>query len=81
MRHLKLMPLLTQYCLQLSRLVTGNHWALALYVVPVEDIQQNVIVVEEEPGLKESYKSSVRCVWLVKDRKTEWANMFPFAAY
>ena len=47
-----------------------------LYSVPAESLMDNVIVIEEEPGLCESWMGK-RCVWLVKDRKTEWSTCFP----
>jgi len=47
-----------------------------LYSVPAKSLMDNVIVVEEEPGLCESWMGK-RCVWLVKDRKTEWSKCFP----
>ena len=47
-----------------------------LYSVPAESLIDNVIVVEEEPGLCESWMGK-RCVWLVKERKTEWCTCFP----
>jgi hypothetical protein len=43
--------------------------------VPVESIQDNLIVVEEMPGLVESWQGT-RYVWLARNRKLEWPNMF-----
>jgi hypothetical protein len=47
-----------------------------LYSVPVDAIQENILVVEEEPGLCESWVGN-RCIWHVKDRQTQWSHMFP----
>jgi hypothetical protein len=41
-----------------------------LYSVPAKSLINNMIVVEEEPGLCESWMGK-HCVWLVKERKTE----------
>jgi hypothetical protein len=43
--------------------------------VPVESIQDNLIVVEEMPGLVESWQG-IRYVWLARNQKLEWPNMF-----
>jgi hypothetical protein len=43
--------------------------------VPVESIQDNLIVVEEMPGLVKSWQGT-RYVWLARNRKLEWPNMF-----
>ena len=47
-----------------------------LYSVKAEDIHESVLVFEEHPGLCESW-SGRRYVWLVKDQRKEWSNMFP----
>jgi len=47
-----------------------------LYCVPIESIQENILVVEEEPGLCESWYGD-RCVWQVKHRKTQWGQLYP----
>jgi len=46
-----------------------------LYSVPIEAIVDNVIVIKEEPGLCESWHGK-KCVWLTKDHRTEWADMY-----
>jgi hypothetical protein len=43
--------------------------------VPVESIQDNLIVVEEMPGLVKSWQGT-RYVWLARKQKLEWPNMF-----
>jgi hypothetical protein len=43
--------------------------------VPVESIQDNLIVVEEMPGLVKSWQGT-RYVWLARNQKLEWPNMF-----
>jgi hypothetical protein len=47
--------------------------------VPVESIQDNLIVVEETPGLCKSWHGT-RYVWLAKNRKLEWPSMFHIGA-
>jgi hypothetical protein len=47
-----------------------------LYSIPAESLINNVIVIEEEPGLCESWMGK-HCIWLVKERKTEWCTCFP----
>jgi hypothetical protein len=47
-----------------------------LYSVPAESLINNVIVVEEEPGLCKSWMGKC-CIWLVKERKTKWSTCFP----
>jgi hypothetical protein len=43
--------------------------------IPVESIQDNLIVVEEMPGLCESWHGT-RYVWLARNKKLEWPSMF-----
>jgi len=51
-------------------------------VVPVESIEENVIVIKQKPGLRERWEQGNEWyVWLVKDRYREWPNMFPIPAY
>jgi hypothetical protein len=47
--------------------------------VPVKSIQDNLIVVEEMPGLCKSWHGT-RYVWLAKNRKLEWPSMFHIGA-
>ena len=47
-----------------------------LYSVPAQNLDSPVLVFEENPGLCESWKGK-RYIWSVKDRRTEWAHMFP----
>jgi hypothetical protein len=47
-----------------------------LYSIPAESLIDNVIVIKEEPSLCESWMGKC-CVWLVKERKTEWCTCFP----
>jgi hypothetical protein len=50
-----------------------------LYSVPVESIQgENIMVVEEHPGLCESWIGK-RYVWHVQDRRKKWPNKFPLS--
>jgi hypothetical protein len=47
--------------------------------IPVESIQDNIIVVEETPGLCKSWHGT-RYVWLARNRKLEWPSMFQIGA-
>jgi hypothetical protein len=47
--------------------------------IPVESIQDNLIVVEEMPGLCESWHGT-RYVWPARNRKLEWPSMFQIGA-
>jgi hypothetical protein len=38
-------------------------------------MRSNVLVVEEDPGLKETYTGS-RCIWVLTDRRVSWASLF-----
>jgi hypothetical protein len=49
-----------------------------LYSVPTESLINNMIVVKEEPSLCELWMGK-HCIWLVKERKTEWSTCFPLA--
>ena len=49
-----------------------------LYSVDVDNIQDNVLVVEEEPGLCETWEGH-RYVWTVSDRKARWPLLYPSA--
>jgi hypothetical protein len=45
------------------------------YAVPVKFLKENVLVVEEDPGLKEMYTGS-RCIWVLTDCRVSWASLF-----
>jgi hypothetical protein len=47
--------------------------------IPVKSIQDNLTVVEEMPGLCESWHGT-RYVWLARNRKLEWPSMFQIGA-
>ena len=60
-----------------------SRWELAksgltprLHSVPVESLEENIVVVEEEPGLCESWQGG-RYVWAVQDRRGTWSKLFP----
>jgi hypothetical protein len=46
-----------------------------IYLVPVKFLKENVLVVEEDPGLKEMYTGS-RCIWVLTDCRVSWASLF-----
>jgi len=49
-----------------------------LYSIDIESFNENVVVVEEEPGLQETWTGK-KYVWLVRDRDTEWGGLYlPF---
>jgi len=48
----------------------------SLYSVDVDTIQNNVLVVEEEPGLCESWEGD-RYIWTVSEREAQWPLLFP----
>jgi hypothetical protein len=50
-------------------------YAPHIYSVPVKFLKENVLVVEEDPGLKETYTGS-RCIWVLTDRRVSWASLF-----
>jgi hypothetical protein len=41
----------------------------------VKFLKENVLVVEEDPGLKETYTGS-RCIWVLTDHRVSWASLF-----
>jgi hypothetical protein len=47
--------------------------------IPVESIQDKLIVVDEMPGLCKSWHGT-RYVWLARNRKLEWPSMFQIGA-
>lgn len=49
--------------------------APSIFSVPVECLDKNVLVIEEEPGLKETYTGS-RYVWVLKDCRGVWPGLF-----
>jgi hypothetical protein len=50
-------------------------YAPHIYSVPVKFLKENVLVVEEDPGLKEMYTGS-RCIWVLTDHRVSWASLF-----
>jgi hypothetical protein len=69
--------LCTRWLLDTRRGPDGAHEVPQLYSVPVESIQgENTMVVEEQPGLCESWIGK-RYVWQIQDRRTKWPNKFP----
>jgi hypothetical protein len=52
-----------------------HHYAPHIYSVLVKFLKENVLVVEEDPGLKETYTGS-RCIWVLTDRRVSWASLF-----
>lgn len=48
----------------------------SLFCVEVETLEENLLVVEEEPGLVETF-GGTKFVWEVKDRRSFWPEMFP----
>jgi hypothetical protein len=52
-----------------------HHYAPHIYSVPVKFLKENVLVVEEDPGLKEMYTGS-RCIWVLTDHRLSWASLF-----
>jgi hypothetical protein len=50
-------------------------YAPHIYSFPVKFLKENVLVVEEDPGLKETYTGS-RCIWVLTDRRVSWASLF-----
>jgi hypothetical protein len=75
--------LLSRHALAATRVVSSisspAHNLPRIDSVPVESIQDNLIVVEETPGLCESWHGT-RYVWLAKNRKLEWPSMFHIGA-
>jgi hypothetical protein len=47
-----------------------------LYAICTADIHESVLVLEEKPGLCDSWDGK-RHIWLVKDQCKEWCHMFP----
>jgi hypothetical protein len=47
----------------------------SLFSVPVKFLVKNVLVVVEDPGLKETYSGS-RCIWVLKDLWDAWPGLF-----
>jgi hypothetical protein len=69
-------------CWQLSKLKASwlqgrgpKPYAPHIYLVPVKFLKENVLVVEEDPGLKETYTGS-RCIWVLTDCRASWASLF-----
>jgi len=55
----------------------GKVWNLPnLWCVEVENIDDNTLVWEEEPGVAETWQGS-RNVWVVVDREDTWHELFP----
>ena len=50
-------------------------YAPHIYSVPVKFLVDNVLVVEEDPGLKETHSGS-RCIWVLTDRRESWPTLF-----
>jgi hypothetical protein len=52
-----------------------KQYATHMYSVLVKFLKENVLVVEEDPGLKETYTDS-RCIRVLTDRRVSWASLF-----
>jgi hypothetical protein len=50
-------------------------YAPHIYLVLVKFLKENVLVVEEDPSLKEMYTGS-RCIWVLTDRRVSWTSFF-----
>ena len=67
-----------RWLLYAKKVKGASHVVPCLYSVDVESIQDNVLVIEEEPGLCETWEGH-RYVWTVSDREARWPLLYPHA--
>jgi hypothetical protein len=80
-QHLYETHLSSRWLLQSKRVHVGGKYVRfpRAYLVPSRWLQESIIVVEQEPGLAESWEGN-RYIWTTRDRRREWPSMFPLVA-
>lgn len=69
------MKIAERWRMETVRVRRGKGFAPKLWCVPLKSLEQRILVVEEEPGLRESWDAPPH-IWTLKDRRDEWHKAF-----